>query len=205
MARAKKAPSACDFCYAEKWAKRSGQVVWGNNPRRRTTEAYWKAPLLWNGQAKLFQTEHRRRQRVFCASLADVFDNQAEPAWRDDLFALIRECDQLDWQLLTKRPQNIGKMLPADWGGGYQNVWLGITAEDSIAYKQRASLLFDVPAVIRFVSYEPAIRDTATSIDGSPVAAFKRALKSPAGFTSVNIPAFCRRSAAQSRLCRFAK
>ncbi len=78
IARAKRAPSACDFCYAEKWAKRSGQVGWGNYPRRRTTEVYWRGPLTWNERAKSFQIKHRRRQRVFCASLADVFDNQVE-------------------------------------------------------------------------------------------------------------------------------
>jgi Protein of unknown function (DUF5131) len=67
VARTRGAPSACDFCYAEKWAKRSGQVEWGNHPRRRTTEAYWRNPLAWNNRARLFQTEHGRRQRVFCA------------------------------------------------------------------------------------------------------------------------------------------
>lgn len=150
-------PSACDFCYAEKWAKRSGQVEWGDHPRRRTTEAYWRNSLTWNGQAQAFQIKHERRQRVFCASLADVFDNQADPAWRADLFNLIRECDQLDWQLLTKRPQNIRKMLPPDWGEGYSNVWLGTTAEDAEAYQQRVRHLLKVPAAIHFVSYEPAI------------------------------------------------
>jgi protein gp37 len=89
--------------------------------------------------------------------LADVFDNQVDPLWRADLFKLIRECDQLDWQLLTKRPQNIRKMLPSDWGDGYPNVWLGTTTEDATAYKQRASFLLNVPAVVHFVSYEPAI------------------------------------------------
>jgi protein gp37 len=157
IARAKGAASACDFCYAEKWAKRSGQVAWGNHPRRRTTEAYWRHPFTWNSGARLFQIEHGRRQRVFCASLADVFDNQVDPAWRADLFELIRECNELDWQLLTKRPQNIRKMLPTDWGEGYPNVWLGTTTEDAHAYKQRASFLLKVPAAIRFVSYEPAI------------------------------------------------
>lgn len=150
-------PSACDFCYAEKWAKRSGQVAWGNHARRRTTEAYWHKPIAWNNQSHPFQTKYGRRQRVFCASLADVFDNQVDPKWRADLFALIRACDQLDWQLLTKRPQNIKKMLPRDWGYGYPNVWLGTTAEDSAAYRQRVSKLLDVPASIRFVSYEPAL------------------------------------------------
>jgi protein gp37 len=151
------APSACDFCYAEKWAKRSGQVEWGNHPRRRTTEAYWRNPVTWNCQAGSFQTKNERRQRVFCASLADVFDNQVDPEWRLELFNLIRACDQLDWQLLTKRPQNIRKMLPLDWGDGYTNVWLGTTAEDADAYRQRVPHLLKVSAAIHFVSYEPAI------------------------------------------------
>jgi len=94
---------------------------------------------------------------VFCASLADVFDNQIDPQWRADLFNLIRACDQLDWQLLTKRPQNIRKMLPSDWGDGYPNVWLGTTAEDAQAYRQRGTHLLKVPSAIHFVSYEPAI------------------------------------------------
>jgi protein gp37 len=155
--RANGIPSACDFCYAEKWAKRSGQVEWGDHPRRRTTETYWRNPISWNQKAHSFQAEHGRRQRVFCASLADVFDNQVDPEWRSSLFNLIRKCDQLDWQLLTKRPQNIRKMLPLDWGDGYPNVWLGTTAEDSIAYQQRVAHLIRAPAAIRFVSYEPAM------------------------------------------------
>jgi protein gp37 len=157
IARPRGAPSACDFCYAEKWAKRSGQVLWGDYPRRRTTEAYWRNPITWNDRADLFQAEHGRRQRVFCASLADVFDNQVDPSWRSDLFDLIRRCDQLDWQLLTKRPQNIRKMLPRDWGDGYQNVWLGTTAEDASAYQQRVKHLLIIPSAIHFVSYEPAM------------------------------------------------
>jgi protein gp37 len=48
-------------------------------------------------------------------------------------------------------------MLPPDWGEGYPNVWLGTTTEDSSAYKQRASFLLNVQAVVHFVSYEPAI------------------------------------------------
>jgi protein gp37 len=157
ITRAGRTASACDFCYAEKWAKRSGQVAWGNHPRRRTTDTYWRGPVTWNEQAKSFQARHGRRQRVFCASLADIFDNQVDPSWRADLFELIRACDQLDWQLLTKRPQNIRKMLPRDWGDGYANVWLGTTTEDARAYQQRLPHLLDVPSVVHFVSYEPAI------------------------------------------------
>jgi protein gp37 len=155
-------PSACDFCYAEKWAKRSGQVEWGKHPRRRTTDSYWRGPLSWNSQAADFRRRFGRRRRVFCASLADVFDNQAKAEWRTDLFKLIRQCDQIDWQLLTKRPQNIKKMLPRDWGDGYPNVWLGTTAEDAESYQQRVAHLLALPAVVRFVSYEPALGPLGT-------------------------------------------
>jgi protein gp37 len=94
---------------------------------------------------------------VFCASLADVFDNQVDEDWRSDLFNLIDQCPDLDWLLLTKRPQNIRKMLPADWGDGYTNVWLGTTAEDQARFDQRWKHLAATPAIVRFVSYEPAI------------------------------------------------
>ena len=110
--------------------------------------------------------EHGHRPRVFCASLADVFDNQVPSAWRQDLFALIAECRRLDWLLLTKRPQNISKMLPSDWGDGYRNVWVGVTAEDQIRFDQRWTDLQKIPAVIKFVSYEPAIGPVRLPIDG---------------------------------------
>jgi protein gp37 len=147
----------CDRCYAESWSKRSGLVKWGNNPRKRTSEGYWRAPLKWQADAARFQAMHRRRQRVFCASLADVFDNQVDPAWRADLFALIDRTPALDWLLLTKRPQNIRKMLPKDWADGRPNVWLGTTSEDQARYDIRWKVLCQVPAAVRFISYEPAI------------------------------------------------
>ena len=148
----------CDHCYAKSWSKRSGLVKWGNSPRRRTSEAYWCAPLKWQNAAAAFHARHGRRQRVFCASLADVFDNQVDPGWRADLFDVIASTSALDWLLLTKRPQNIEKMLPKDWPEqGGANVWLGTTAEDQVRFDQRWPLLSRIPAAVRFISYEPAI------------------------------------------------
>jgi protein gp37 len=152
-----KVSPGCDHCYAESWAKRSGLVQWGDNPRRRTTKNNWKKPVKWNAEAAAFEQEHGHQPRVFCASLADVFDNQVPSSWRDELFALIRLCDEMDWLLLTKRPQNISKMLPSDWGDGYPNVWLGMTAEDQERFDQRWKHLQKIPASIKFISYEPAI------------------------------------------------
>ena len=147
----------CDHCYAEALSKRYHWTEW---------ESAWRAAAHkdWN-QAGPVAAERRRassapmarRQRVFCASLADVFDNQVPPEWREDLFALIRQCPGLDWQILTKRPQNIARFLPPDWGDGYPNVWLGATMESQEYYDQRWPILARTPAVVRFVSYEPAL------------------------------------------------
>lgn len=115
----------CDHCDAETMMDhRYGKVEWGpHGERKRTSDANWRQPIKWNAAARAFKKDHGHRPRVFCASLADVFDNKVPLSWREDLFALIRECRRLDWLLLTKRPQNIAKMLPKDWGAGYRNVW----------------------------------------------------------------------------------
>jgi protein gp37 len=148
----------CDHCYAEAWSKRSGLVKWGNNPRRRTSEAYWRAPLKWQAASAAFMAKHGRRQRVFCASLADVFDNKVDGSWRKDLFELIEATPSLDWLLLTKRPQNIARMLPSGWpSNGWNNVWLGTTAEEQHYFDQRWPVLASIPSAVRFISYEPAI------------------------------------------------
>lgn len=151
---------ACANCYAETWAKRTGHAALWDGERRRTSEAYWRQPLKWNHKA----AAEGRRIKVFCASLADVFDNQVPGAWRCDLWDLIYYTPHLDWLLLTKRPQNIAKMLPlkahgalADWGDGWPNVWLGTTGEDRDRYRQRWPHLADIPARVRFLSYEPAL------------------------------------------------
>ena len=150
-----KVSPGCDHCYAEAMMDhRYGKVKWGpHGKRKRTSEANWKLPYRWERQA----VKAKERRRVFTASLADVFDNKAPEGAREDLFKMIRQTPTLDWQLLTKRPENIAKMLPPDWGDGYDNVWLGTTAEDQEHYDRRWSVLRRTPAVVRFISYEPAL------------------------------------------------
>jgi protein gp37 len=159
-----KVSPGCDNCYAENDTPcRVFQVKWGNHPRRRTAPSTWREPITWNRKAQKLG----ERQRVFCASDADVFDNQAPEEWRADLFNLIRATLALDWLLLTKRPQNIEKMLPPDWGDGYPNVWLGTTTENQEEYARRWPILAGIPATLRFIPYEPALSDlTVTPADG---------------------------------------
>lgn len=145
----------CDHCYAETLMdKRYGRVKWGpHGDRVRTSEANWKLPRRWNRNAAAFQAEHGHRQRVFCSSLADVFDNQVPEEWRTDLYNLIVGTPDLDWLLLTKRPENIARMM----AGIPPNVWLGTTCEDQAAYDRRWPILLSISAKVRFISYEPAI------------------------------------------------
>lgn len=150
----------CDGCYAEAWAKRSGTVRWGSGePRRRTTPANWRLPVKWNAQA----AAEGRRFRVFCSSLADVFDNEVPPEWRVDLFALIRATPHLDWLLLTKRVGNVRPMLQAvasDLKGArtlLDNVWLGITVVNQAEADRDIPKLLAVPARVRFLSIEPML------------------------------------------------
>jgi protein gp37 len=150
----------CDHCYAEADRdKRFHQVQWGpHGQRKRTSVGYWKGPLKWAKDA----SANSGRPRVFCASLADVWDNRAPAEWRRDLFRLIQQTPELDWMLLTKRPENITKMLRAAIDGldepwPWPNVWLGATAEDQEHYDRRWPILRGIPAVVHFISYEPAI------------------------------------------------
>ena len=149
----------CEHCYAEAMNIRfTGGANWGPKaPRRRTSAQNWNKPRRWNAQADAFFGAHGRKQRVFCASLADVFDNAIDPAWSADLWMLIRECVQLDWLLLTKRPQNIAKMLPFDWGDGWPHVWLGTSAGTQKTADQNIPHLLATPAMRRFVSCEPML------------------------------------------------
>jgi len=150
-----KVSDGCKNCYAETLTKnRMGLSLWGKNGKRQvTTDANWRKPLQWNREAE----DKGERTRVFCASLCDVFeDHPTANATRPRLWNLIKQCQWLDWQLLTKRPERIEANLPADWGNGWGNVWLGTSIED-MRVAERADILRQIPATVRFISYEPAL------------------------------------------------
>ena len=191
----------CTNCYAETYDKRVGgapkeqradpskpQLRWGPTAARvRTSLALWRKPLKWNSRAGWYQGSLKRRQRVFCASLADVFDmhESIEHVWRLELFSLIRQTPELDWQLLTKRPQNFeialrsalaisarqGEYVTSDdafkdtrvwiqqWLDGKPpvNVGLGTTIEDQTRAEVRLATLVETPAAWRFLSCEPLL------------------------------------------------
>jgi protein gp37 len=148
-----KVSAACDHCYAEAWAKRTGQSDLWRGARKRTTDANWRKPIRWNQVA----IADGARPRVFTNSLADFFDNQIDESWRIDAWDVIRRTPVLTWLILTKRPQNIAKMLPPNWGDGWPNVWLGTTVENQEEADRRIPHLLAAPAKVRFLSCEPLL------------------------------------------------
>lgn len=141
---------ACDHCYAESWAKRTGHPeLWNEGLRRRTSPQNWRKPIKWNLDA----AKRGIRYRVFCASLADVFDNVVPDEWRSDLWELIAQTTHLDWLLLTKRIGNAINMLPMR----FDNVWLGATVVNQQEADRDIPKLLGTPARVRFLSMEPLL------------------------------------------------
>lgn len=154
-----KVSAGCANCYAETMSKRNPEVlgIWGDNGTRAVaTESYWRQPLKWNREAE----KAGKRRRVFCASLADVFERRSELEQpRGGLFRLIAETPYLDWLLLTKRPENVNYLSP--WGSEAwpwpSNIWLGTSVENQEQADKRIPELLKVPARVRFLSCEPLL------------------------------------------------
>ena len=144
-----KVSAGCANCYAEKWSKRNPAVlgIWGDEGTRViASEKYWRDPIKWDDAARASGV----RRRVFCASLADVFEDRPElVAPRERLLDLIAATPCLDWQLLTKRPENAFGPLPP-------NVWLGVSVEYQERVARVNQLAF-VAARTLFVSVEPML------------------------------------------------
>jgi len=160
----------CDHCYAEAdFDKRRHVVTCGAGQERHATSATtWAQPYRWNRNAEAFQAQHGRRQRVFCASLADVFDNEVPEHWRRDLFTMIAATPNLDWLLLTKRIGNVVPMLTELRHGSDEdlplldlmplpNVWIGATVVNQAEADRDIPKLLATPAAVRFVSIEPML------------------------------------------------
>jgi protein gp37 len=152
-----KVSEGCKRCYAETWAKRMGLDVFGPRKERRFFgEAHWNEPLKWNRDA----AANGSQARVFCASMADVFEDDrgdlVEP--RLKLWKLMGETPNLDWLVLTKRPERIKWNAPQEWigRGGPDNIFMGTTIENQAVAKQRIADLLRWPGR-NFISVEPML------------------------------------------------
>jgi protein gp37 len=152
-----KVSAGCKHCYAETRNERfHGGKHWGADaPRLMRSESYWREPLKWARAARAAG----ERRRVFCSSLADVFEDRPDlEAPRARLFSIIEATPELDWLLLTKRPENMHRLVPLSWRNRWpSHVWAGTTAENMEMLEQRSRWLRLIPARVRFLSCEPLL------------------------------------------------
>jgi protein gp37 len=156
-----KVSQGCKLCYAESQNKRYNWNPdgWGvGAPRKVTSTANWNKPLQWAKEA----VKAGVTRRVFCASLADVFDPEVDHNIRLQLWDLIQQSGEeiggLEWLLLTKRIENAADMLPVEWLENPPDyIRLGVTTEDQENANKRTPDLFDVWSGKNFISYEPAL------------------------------------------------
>jgi protein gp37 len=149
----------CAHCYADTFARRIGMSdLWqkrGQHGFRFFGDKHWAEPEKW---ARTLPAKLGRRPRVFCASMADVFEDRPElDEHRARLFDLIERTPELDWQILTKRPEKACTTLRLRWPAEIpRNVWIGTSIENT-RWAYRADVLREIPAAVRFISAEPLL------------------------------------------------
>ena len=161
----------CDHCYASvSTPARAQGIIWGpGEPRKRTSPHNWNGPLKWDKRAAEEQASGIITPGweswgkpgfwpVFCASLADVFDNEVPQAWREDLWRLIAMTPHLDWLLVTKRVGNIKSMVPFEWSKVQfpPNIRILITVVNQEEADRDIPKLLALPCK-NGISYEPAL------------------------------------------------
>lgn len=170
-----KVSEGCAHCYAETMSGRNPAVlgVWGSSGTRVVAaNAYWRGPVQWDREARVAG----ERRRVFCASLADVFEGedtipsgylQVIADARARLFRLIDMTPHLDWLLLTKRPENVRRLWPD--AQTRKNVWLGTTTENQKRFRERLPHLLQCRWLVSvlFLSLEPMLElmDVRSGLD----------------------------------------
>ena len=170
-----------------------GHETWGKGAERsRTSAANWRLPVKWNAQhvrsVVLDEGLHEvERIRVF-TSLCDWLDDEVPIEWLVDFLKLICETPNLNWLLLTKRPENFASRLNraaaylyssddgnqdiigawARSGIAPENVWIGVSVENQEMADRRIPQLLEIPAKIRFLSVEPMLEkiDLSAYISG---------------------------------------
>ena len=153
-----KVDPGCAHCYIGRILHKQGREPWGDIYRTKT----WGDPDRWNRRA----AAEGDVQRVFTCSMSDFFHTKADE-WRPEAWEIIKRTPNLVWLVLTKRPERIHNHLPADWGEGYPNVWLGVTVAWKGAFNKMDTLrrIPVHPSAVRWISSEPLLEDIADEIN----------------------------------------
>jgi protein gp37 len=142
----RKISPGCKHCYAETFAERfrgvPGHPFEQGFDVRLIPDAL-DLPRRW-----------RRGRHVFVNSMSDLFLDEVPSRFIQEVFTVMRECPQHQFQVLTKRAERLVELSPRlAWA---PNVWMGVSVENA-DYIWRIELLQRVPAAIRFISVEPLL------------------------------------------------
>lgn len=158
-----KVSDGCKNCYASTLSHRYGKSIWGPaaTTNRECKKAVWANVPKWNKQA----AKDGVRRRVFVQSMADFFEDHPQVVqWRRDALHLMSQCRSLDFQILTKRPGNINRMIESGtgrsaeaWCADNHHCWFGTSVENQEQADRRIPELLKVPARIHFLSCEPLL------------------------------------------------
>lgn len=147
-----KVSEGCRYCYMYREQTRYKQDP--SNVRKSAHQTFF---------SPLSQRRFRPGDRVFVCSWSDFFHEAADP-WRNEAFSIMRLRPDLRFIIVTKRIERAKSVLPANWGDGWPNVALLVSAENQQRWDERIPHLLSTPAAIRGVSAEPLIG----RIDGAP-------------------------------------
>jgi protein gp37 len=158
-----KVSPGCQHCYADTLTKRWGkQGIWGpaKTSDREYKKGIWAELPKWNERAR----KSGKRERVFVMSMGDFFEDHPQVTeWRDRAVGLMVNCEYLDVQILTKRPENVNDMMFDILHGtrlslsDFDNFWIGTSVENQEQADKRIPELLRIPAAVRFLSVEPLL------------------------------------------------
>jgi len=138
----------CDHCYARGIALRlqtMGVERYRLGFRIAMHEDAVESPLHW-----------KKPRLVFMTSMGDLFHSEVTDEFILRVFDVMTRSDRHVFQLLTKRPERMAKLSgKISWPA---NVWAGTTIENRKVYL-RLDILRRIPAVTRFISFEPLLKD----------------------------------------------
>jgi protein gp37 len=153
--------AGCQNCYAMNLAARleaMGQEAYSGLTKKVNGKTVWTGKMRFKGKEGLQKPLKTSAPSIFFVnSMSDFFHDSVQLDWQAQVYEVMQECKRHQFQILTKRPENIQKFLK---GAGIknvaENVWIGATVEDA-RVAQRIAFVQRVPAKIRFLSIEPLV------------------------------------------------
>lgn len=153
--------AGCTNCYAMRMAARleaMGVEKYAGLTRKTGGRAKWTGKIYLDRKALSIPTLWSKPRQVFVNSMSDLFHSDVPPEFIAEVWQVMAETPRHTYQILTKRPDRMVEIVPGL--PKLPNVWLGTSVEDSrVLY--RLDELRNVPATVRFISFEPLIGSVA--------------------------------------------